>query len=309
MEPSADDAKQPNRAPRWIGPALALSFALNVAALVTPFLETESLLGRPKLYSLPRSVELMWSARLYALALLVVAFSIVFPFAKLAVLWLAWRAPAPSERLMRQLAFVERFGKWSMLDVFIVCLLLSLTGDQYFIAGRPLEGLPCFLAAIVLSMVCGEVLASHFRLPHSPPQARAKLGWVLLAALAHIAAAFTPFLQVDSFWLSSNRVSIASMARSLFALDWAAWAPALSIAVFVALAPLAGLLTQYRGQHEWSARWQRWSMLDVFLLALVVYLVEGKSFVPTAIGSGAYWLAVAMGFSLLTRRVARAAAG
>ncbi len=306
MQPAAVDPAPRKRAPRWIGPALALSFALNVAALATPFLETESLLGRTKLYSLPRSVELMWSARLYALALLVVAFSIVFPFAKLAVLWRAWRSPAPSERLLRQLAFVERFGKWSMLDVFIVCLLLSLTGDQYFIAGRPLVGLPFFLAAIVISMLCGEVLSSRLRVPHARTYMRAKLGWVLLAAAAHIAAVFTPFLRVDSFWLSSNRVSIASMARSLFALDWAAWAPALSIALFVAFAPLAGLLTQRRGEHRWSARWQRWSMLDVFLLALVVYLIEGKSFVPTAIGSGAYWLAAAMGFSLGARRVVRA---
>ncbi len=308
MEPTAPDDAPRNRAPRWIGPALALSFALNVAALVTPFLETESLLGRPKLYSLPRSVELMWSARLYALALLVVAFSIVFPFAKLIVLWRAWRSANPSERLLRQLAFVESYGKWSMLDVFIVCLLLSLTGDQYFIAGRPLVGLPCFLAAIVISMLCGEVLGQRLSAHRPQPQARAKLGWVLLAAAAHVAAVFMPFLQVDSFWLSSHHVSIASMARSLYALDWAAWAPAFSITLFVVLAPVASLAAQYRGESESATFLQRWSMLDVFLLALVVYLVEGKSFVPTAIGNGAYWLAAAMGFSLVARRVARASA-
>lgn len=305
MELPPSDPTQRARPSRWIGPALFASFALNVAALVTPFLETDSLLERPKLYSLPRSVELMWQAKLYALAVLVVAFSILFPFAKLAVLWPIWRGKLIGESARRRLAFVERFGKWSMLDVFIVCLLLSLTDNQFFVASRPLAGLPCFLAAIMLSMVCGEALAEHLEIAHSEARAPRRKSWLWLAALVHIAAVTTPFLAVDSFWLSSTRVSVVSMARSLFALDWAAWAPAIAISAFVVAAPLAGLVAQARGSAAWSSRLARWSMLDVFLLALVVYLLEGASFVPTALSDGAYWLAGAMALSLAVRRAAR----
>lgn len=305
MQPLPTDPPQQRRPARWIGRALLASFALNVAALVTPFLETDSLLERPKLYSLPRSVQLMWEAKLYALAVLVVAFSIVFPFAKLAVLWRVWRGSLNGDPAQRQVAFVERFGKWSMLDVFIVCLLLSLTDDQFFVASRPLAGLPCFLAAILLSMVCGEVLAAHLGIAHSGTLAPRRKAWLWLAAGVHLAAVTTPFLAVDSFWLSSTRVSVASMARSLFALDWAAWAPAISISTFVVAAPLAGLVAQARGSAAWSARLARWSMLDVFLLALVVYLLEGASFVPTALSDGAYWLAGAMALSLAVRRAVR----
>lgn len=308
MSQPAPEPAPTARAPRWIGPALLASLALNVAALVTPFLETDSLLERPKLYSLPRSVELMWQARLYALAVLVVAFSIVFPFAKLAVLGAIWSGRLSGERARRPLAFVEGFGKWSMLDVFIVCLLLSLTDDQLFVASRPLAGLPCFLAAIMLSMLCGEALAAHMKLAHSGGLVGGRKGWLWLAALAHLAAVVTPFLTVNSFWLSSTRVSVASMAQSLFALDWAAWAPALAISLFVVAAPLAALVASARGSALWSARLARWSMLDVFLLALVVYLIEGASFVPTALSNGAYWLAGAMALSLIARRGVRGTA-
>lgn len=293
------------RRERWIGAALATSFALNVAALFLPFLETDAVLENPKLYSLPRSVALMWDAGLYALAALVVAFSILFPFAKLYVLWNVWRGRYAPQRAHERLAFVERFGKWSLLDVFIVCLLLGLTGGQFFVDARALAGLPCFLAAVLLSMLCGEALASRAGLhaPNLPARRRTFLLW--LAAGVHLAAVTTPFLAIDSFWLSSNRVSVTSMAHSLFQLDWAAWAPAVSVAAFVVAAPLLALLARGQGSAAWTARFSRWSMLDVFLLALVVYLIEGKSFVPTRIAEGAYWLAGAMALSLLARRAAR----
>jgi uncharacterized paraquat-inducible protein A len=73
----------------------------------------------------------------------------------------------------------------------------------------------------------------------------------------------------------------------------------------VVAAPLLALLARGQGSAAWTARFSRWSMLDVFLLALVVYLIEGKSFVPTRIAEGAYWLAGAMALSLLARRAAR----
>jgi len=294
------------RGPRWIPAALLASFVLNVAALVTPFLQTSAVLSGKKLYSLPRSVALMWDAKLYAIAVLVVGFSILFPFAKLAVLGSVWSGAQTEERARRGLRFVERYGKWSMLDVFIVCLLLSLTDDQFFLASRPLLGLPCFLAAILLSMVSGEALASSLGVSHSDELPRARPLLLVLAGGVHLAAVSTPFLAVDSFWLASNRVSVVGMARSLAGLDWAAWAPAFVVGAFVVAAPLLGLIARGVGSARWSARFARWSMLDVFVFALVIYLIEGEAFVPTALADGVYWLAAAMGLFMLLRRAAGA---
>lgn len=289
----AVQAKSALRGPRWLGPALAASFALNVAALFTPFLEIHKTLSGRSIYSLPRSVELMWEADLYAIAILVVAFSILFPFAKLAVLWSVWRGKFDEARARRWLAFVERFGKWSMLDVFIVCLLLSLTDDQFFIDSRPRIGLPCFLFAIQISMVCGEVLEGRMRAA-SPPAAPGRRWLAPIAALFHGVAVTTPFLVVDSWLLSSNQVSVLGMATSLASLGWEAWAAAFSVAAFVLVTPMLWLWARAFGARIWSPRLARWSMLDVFLFSLVVFLIEGDAFVPTKLQSGAYLLVATM---------------
>lgn len=290
------------RGPKWTGRLLAAAFALNAAALFLPFLRMETTLGGTDLYSLPRSVALMWDAQLYAVAVLVVLFSVVFPFVKLEVLRRVWKGGMDEARAARLLRFVERWGKWSMLDVWIVCLLLALTDDQFFVSTVPLVGLPCFMAAIVASMLAGEALARRIA-PHPatavPPRRRSTL---VLALLVLLAAVFTPFLAVDSFWLADHTISIVGMAAALLRSGWAAWAPAVGVLLFLVAAPLALLLARWRGDAAWAARLARFSMLDVFAFSLAVFLLEGDEFVPTELARGASWLVAAVALLLLLQR-------
>lgn len=283
---------------------LALSFALNVAALRVPFLEMNVAIGSDSIYSLPRSVKLMWDAELYVIAVLVVAFSVCFPFLKLLLLWLVWRGGMAEARAGAVLRFVERWGKWSMLDVYIVGLLLALTDDQVFVSTVPLIGLPCFMAAIVLSMLAGELTAARV-LGRDRRTVRARRPWLLaLATLAHVTAVLAPLLVIDSFWLSDHSLSIVGMASALGRAGWAAWAPALGAALFLVLAPLLWVIARWRGSAEWTARLQRFSMLDVFVLALSVFLLEGDAFVPTKLSEGALYLAGSLLLFLTLQRAA-----
>lgn len=292
------------RGPRWIGVLLAASFVMNVVALGVPFLEMEVTLSGTETYSLPRSVELMWEAKLYAIAVLVVAFSVCFPFVKLFLLWRVWSGRIPGERAQSELRFVETWGKWSMLDVWIVCLLLGLTDDQFFVSTVPRAGLPCFLVAILSGMVAGEVLARR-TLGAEPDAAGPRRRSVLvLAGLVHLAAILTPFLAVDSFWLADNEISIFGLVSALSRAGWSAWAPAVAVALFLVLAPLLWIGASWRGKSDWAARFERFAMLEVFAFALAVFLVEGDAFVPTELRGGAYCLLGAVGASLLLKRAA-----
>jgi hypothetical protein len=281
---------------------LAAAFALNAAALFLPFLEMDVVLAGTDVYSLPRSVGLMWDSGLYAIAILVVLFSVCFPFFKLAQLWRVHRGAPRGERAERALRFVERFGKWSMLDVWIVCLLIGLADDQFFVSTTPRVGLSAFLAAIVLGMVAGEVLAARHLVPDEPRAAPRK-PVLVLAALVHAAAIATPFVAVDSFWLADNDLSVVGMARALSIAGWAAWAPALAVAAFLVVAPIGGLVARWRGSTTWAARFERFTMLDVFAFALAIFLVEGDAFVPTELRGGALYLIGAVGAFFLLQRV------
>src|SRR5688572_987477 len=106
--------------PRWPGafaPAmLAISTALNVAALSLPFMDMRRGLGTDP-YSLKASVELLWESKLYVLAVVVVAFSVLFPLVKLGMMALVLFGGVAARREPGLLEFAERYGKWSMLDV------------------------------------------------------------------------------------------------------------------------------------------------------------------------------------------------
>lgn len=106
----------------------------------------------------------------YLLVAIILTFTIVFPVCKLGLAFLVWRrldfqAPTDGARaesgqdeglqqgeLGRALRWVELFSKWSMLDVFVVALVvvivkMSLVSDVTIHAG-----LYVFCVAVMLSM-------------------------------------------------------------------------------------------------------------------------------------------------------------
>jgi paraquat-inducible protein A len=280
---------------------------LNVAAVLLPFMDMRRGLGSTRTYSLPHSVQMLWESKLYVLAVIVVAFSVVFPFVKLLVLALIVTGSVRERRAGALLAFVERFGKWSMLDVFLVCLMLALANDQLLVSATPRVGVLCFTCSITLSMVTSGWMQSHLghAALHDVPQAatlrRLVLWqWLLLALLA--GALLVPFLEIDDWLFSDHPVSIAIAIAGLW--ETGAQVLAVVIALFLVVAPLgAGALTLHvlarlkRGLPAERARrllglLRHWEMLDVFALALGIFLVEGRAFVETDLSWGAYLLAL-----------------
>ncbi len=279
---------------------LGASCACNVLVLFLPFMELRKGFGTEP-YSLVRSVDMMWSTGLYVLAVLVVGFSIVFPFAKLAILaGLAARGRLDATG-RRALEWVERLGKWSMLDVFLVCLILTLTSGQLMVGAKPLAGIPIFVAAITLSMAAGALLAREMPPEASRPLHRPINGWWL--ALAGIVLAGTlamPFLQIRDWLLADKAYSVVTLTLTL--LRQGAWIGGLVVAVFLVLAPLGAWVTAFdwwrrhrngiqdEAAHRRMLQWRHWSMLDVFGLALAVFLVEGEQLMHTEVRWGALFL-------------------
>jgi uncharacterized paraquat-inducible protein A len=300
--------------PRWPGglaPTLLLSaFSLNVLALYLPFMYLRKGLSTSP-YSLRASVEYLWDSGLFVLAVVVVAFSVLFPFVKLSVMAAILLGLVPESRERRALEFVERYGKWSMLDVFLVCIMLALANDQFFIDAEPRRGLLCFTAAILTSMLAsGHMLARVQRRAPRPlaplePSRWRTLGQVGLFAL--LAAVLTvPFLEIDDWRLDDHPVSILSTIEGL----WLSGARTLAVltALFLAVAPLSvhGLMIaisrrarrdpESAGLRAGAQTARHWAMLDVFALALGIFLVEGREFVRTDLSWGAFLLALMLLF-------------
>ena len=153
-----------HRLAAWL---ICASLLCNVSALALPFMQLGKGMNN-EAYTLLHSVALLWSNELYVLSLLVIGFSILFPFAKLGIL--SWVLGSKKDDALKRpwLERVERLGKWSMLDVFLVSIILSLASKQFLVAAKPQSGLTLFIAAVMLSMAAGELISRKL-LPH--PQA------------------------------------------------------------------------------------------------------------------------------------------
>src|SRR6185503_2851532 len=98
------------------GVTLAVGLDLPVVTLRSGLAhDSYSVLGG--IADLARSDELL-------LALIVLAFSVLFPIVKLGLLAHVLFRPVAVEQRTRLVRALERLGRWSMLDVFVIAILI-----------------------------------------------------------------------------------------------------------------------------------------------------------------------------------------
>ncbi len=144
-----------DRYPRRIEvPVLILaSFVLLLIALSLPLLTVEKMVLWKNEYSVIAGVHGLWEQGQYALAIILFFFSIVFPLFKLAMLGFIWFIRLAERKRQAVLHWLGILGKWSMLDVFVVAILIVLVKLGPLAKVQPQPGVYWFAAAIFLSMI------------------------------------------------------------------------------------------------------------------------------------------------------------
>lgn len=284
---------------------MGLSLVLNIASLCLPFVSLDAAGSDEVIYGLFGSVQLLIDSEMIGLAVLVVGFSIVFPFAKLAALAWLWWGGVHTPRRITWLGWVEKLGKWSFFDVFLVAIMVALTSDQWLISSESLPGLNCFMLALMAGMCAGELLTATTPMEAPlagsvPPTRSAVLLPLMLVIGALLAAALlVPFIQIDDGRLVDRPYSVAGLVPALWTDSPAL---ALCLGLFLITTPIMNWLAcmlmivgwwrrspplgLIRTQHLIS----RWAMLPVFALSLAVFLAEGHHFLGTQPRAGTWIL-------------------
>jgi paraquat-inducible protein A len=97
-------------------------------------------------------VELLQNGQIF-LFLLLTGFSVVLPILKLGVLYrLVSRNEAKQDRVKRLLHWMHLYGKWSMLDVFVVAVLVVAVKLGALVDVELRYGLYAFAASVLLTM-------------------------------------------------------------------------------------------------------------------------------------------------------------
>ncbi len=138
---------------RYLGLLLAASIALLLLGWLLPVMTVRTLLVFYDEVSILTGILRLLESGDILLFLLIALFTVVFPVAKLALAFIAWRRlVAVSPHLRRTLGWVETLGKWSMLDVFVVALLVVVIKVSMVSDVQVHVGLYVFATAALLSM-------------------------------------------------------------------------------------------------------------------------------------------------------------
>lgn len=144
--------------------SLARTWAYLIAALILyipanllPIMRTESLLGSSD-DTILSGVVYFWVSGSVGLAILIFTVSIVVPLAKMGILAyltcrVRWPGRADRHQLSHLYKFVEVVGRWSMLDVFVVALMVGMVQFQSLASIKAGSGAVAFGAVVVLSML------------------------------------------------------------------------------------------------------------------------------------------------------------
>ena len=169
---------------------LLIALLLNIYTLLaaTPFLQLEGLLMAAP-YSIWRLLTLLYDHGLYGLALLILCFSVLFPPLKLLLAAAATTSCLPCSTSRPLLGVLCYLGRWSLLDVMICWLFLTIFADQevdgVLLVGASIQhGLESFTASILLSLLATTMLeqtlhggkADKVGAPRPP---RLAPGWVM----------------------------------------------------------------------------------------------------------------------------------
>jgi paraquat-inducible protein A len=131
--------------------------ALYIPSHILPVLITEEL-GVVTHNTIIAGMISFWRSGAYPIALVIFAASILIPFLKIAALtWLCMAATGrvhPSPELLTRVYWItELLGRWSMIDIFVVGILVSMLRLGNYMSVLPGPGALAFAGVVVLTML------------------------------------------------------------------------------------------------------------------------------------------------------------
>ena len=152
---------------------LVTATVLYIPANVLPVMGTSSVLGHEQ-HTILGGIAELWESGSWELAVIVFIASIAVPILKIGALSLLavtahrrsrWRQQDRA-RLYR---LVETVGHWSMLDVFVVVLLVGMVRFGAFASVQPEAGLLAFGAVVVATMFATSAFDPRLIWPDEEP--------------------------------------------------------------------------------------------------------------------------------------------
>ncbi|WP_126456087.1 paraquat-inducible protein A [Sulfuriflexus mobilis] len=140
------------RQARWLRWLIGLNLLCLAVGLFAPMLTIEKFIVLENTFSVVSGVFELLREGQWLLFLLLATFSIILPLMKIVVLYRLVAGSATDSNSQRHLRYMHDYGKWSMLDVFVVAILIVALKLGYLFAVQVHIGLYAFALAVLLTM-------------------------------------------------------------------------------------------------------------------------------------------------------------
>lgn len=149
---------------------LLLAVGLLLLGLTLPVISLEKFYLFGNTVSLLSGIQALWQEQEWGLAILLISFSVVFPVLKILLLLMIWNLETTdSPAHQRHLHWLEMYSKWSMLDVFVVALVVVSVKLGMMAEARVEPGIYAFAASVIITMLVSSWIGRHTkRGPHKP---------------------------------------------------------------------------------------------------------------------------------------------
>lgn len=142
--------------PLLIRGLIVASLALLIIGAATPLLTTERFYFISNTFSLASGLRQLVANGQLLIAAVIVLFSLCVPLVKAALIWIA---ASPHARRGPLVMLAERFGKWSMLEVFVAALLIVALKLGPVVDATLHYGAYLLAASVLLSGIASQFLA------------------------------------------------------------------------------------------------------------------------------------------------------
>ena len=161
MEQVTTIAEQYPKTAKIIQLLLLVTLLLFITGISLPILTITKLLVVSNEVSILTGLQQLFEEQHYFIFLVILSFSIVLPLLKLYYLFLlSARKAVNNRKYSKYLHLMHRYGRWSMLDVFVIAILI-MTVKLGALASVEIEsGMFYFTAAVILLMIITSVMVN-----------------------------------------------------------------------------------------------------------------------------------------------------
>lgn len=133
---------------------LLAAMGFFAAGVFLPFTSVTKLWLFENQISVAQGLVILWNEGELFLFLILFVFTICFPFVKINALLALWLYPGlTADRARTFFKFVSNMGKWSMLDVFVVAILVLTVKSGGLASIKVMGGFFLFFISVMLTQI------------------------------------------------------------------------------------------------------------------------------------------------------------